>query len=155
MGECAQSLTSHSATRLIGKPDLAASDLIPGEYEGVHLPRAFCHLDGWNQEWRYMLCRAEWTTQPVATAGGLKLWESAVDLANFLLERFANPAAADGGSLRGNMRGMRVIELGCGHGLPGIICALAGAEVCFQVLAELKGSLQCQSSLVLAIESAL
>lgn len=32
---CAQSLTSHTATRLLGNPDLAASDLLPGEYEGV------------------------------------------------------------------------------------------------------------------------
>ena len=31
------------------------------------------------------------------------------------------------------MAGMRIIELGCGHGLPGIVCALAGAEVSFQV----------------------
>ena len=61
----------------------------------------------------------------------MKLWESAVDLARFLLERFSPPAAA---SVAGNsMAGMRVVELGCGHGLPGIVCALAGAEVCFQV----------------------
>ncbi len=65
-------------------------------------------------------------------AGGLKLWESAVDLARFLLERSSPPVSA-GAPCTGSMAGMRVIELGCGHGLPGIVCALAGAEVCFQV----------------------
>lgn len=63
--------------------------------------------------------------------GGLKLWESAVDLAQFLLDRFAPHTGVDGG-LRRHLLGKRVIELGCGHGLPGIVCGLAGAEVCFQ-----------------------
>lgn len=58
----------------------------------------------------------------------MKLWESAVDLARFLLDRFC-----DGGRTGGGMAGMRVLELGCGHGLPGIVCALAGAHVTFQV----------------------
>lgn len=31
------------------------------------------------------------------------------------------------------MQGKRVLELGCGHGMPGILAMLAGAEVHFQV----------------------
>jgi predicted nicotinamide N-methyase len=72
-------------------------------------------------------------------AGGLKLWESSVDLANVLVDRFWSPTADCGGRHHG-MRGMRVMELGCGHGLPGIVCALSGAEVCFQVLARAPGA---------------
>lgn len=73
-------------------------------------------------------------TRRCLVAGGLKLWESSVDLANVLVDRFWSPTADCGGRCQG-MRGMRVMELGCGHGLPGIVCALSGAEVCFQVLA--------------------
>ncbi len=31
------------------------------------------------------------------------------------------------------MQGKRVLELGCGHGLPGILALMCGAEVHFQV----------------------
>jgi predicted nicotinamide N-methyase len=30
------------------------------------------------------------------------------------------------------MQRLRVLELGCGHGLPGVLCLLAGSEVHFQ-----------------------
>ena len=54
--------------------------------------------------------------------GGAKLWECALDLAAFL----RSPEAPQ-------TRGARVLELGCGHGLPGCVAALQGAsEVVFQ-----------------------
>lgn len=65
----------------------AASDLIPGVYEG-----------------------------------GAKLWECALDLCGFLERSRTSPLLA----------GARVLELGCGHGLPGCVALQRGAvSVCF------------------------
>jgi SAM-dependent methyltransferase len=47
--------------------------------------------------------------------GGLKTWECALDLALFLREETRNPGA------------LRVLELGCGSGLPSIVAAMAAA----------------------------
>jgi len=92
-----------------------------------------------------------------AYEGGFKLWEGALDLCArlaatdqqgpSLLARIAEAAtaataeaAATGGgptaatppaALRRRRR-PRVLELGCGHGLPGVLCLLAGADVDFQ-----------------------
>lgn len=52
--------------------------------------------------------------------GGLKLWECAVDLVNVL-----QGEVKDG---RLSFRGKRVLELGCGHGLPGLYACLKGAS---------------------------
>jgi len=62
--------------------------------------------------------------------GGFKLWECSYDLCHVICDAFglqgqgtrglpAHPAAA--------LMDKRVVELGCGHGLPGILCLLAGA----------------------------
>eukprot|EP00004_Rigifila_ramosa_P019774 TRINITY_DN5061_c0_g1_i1.p1 TRINITY_DN5061_c0_g1~~TRINITY_DN5061_c0_g1_i1.p1 ORF type:complete len:289 (+),score=61.80 TRINITY_DN5061_c0_g1_i1:25-867(+) len=48
--------------------------------------------------------------------GGFKIWEGSVDLAQFL---FVNPQET---------MGRRVLELGCGGGIPGIVALLAGAQ---------------------------
>lgn len=62
--------------------------------------------------------------------GGAKLWECAVDLTRFLLENDAARDADAGFFLR--LKDARVLELGCGHGLPGLACAMRGArEVVF------------------------
>ncbi|MQL96131.1 hypothetical protein Taro_028804 [Colocasia esculenta] len=53
--------------------------------------------------------------------GGLKLWEGSVDLVNCLYSE-----VRDG---RLSLAGRRVLELGCGHGLPGIYACLQGAAV--------------------------
>ncbi len=58
---------------------------------------------------------------PNVYEGGLKIWESSVDLVRFML---------NGGI--GKLHGKRVIELGCGHGFPGILALQNGAsEVTF------------------------
>lgn len=52
--------------------------------------------------------------------GGLKVWECGIDLMEYLKENVS-------------IEGKRVLELGCGHGIPGIHCANEGAiEVVFQ-----------------------
>lgn len=52
--------------------------------------------------------------------GGLKVWECGNDLMDYLSKNVS-------------LEGKRVLELGCGHGIPGIYCANAGArEVVFQ-----------------------
>lgn len=64
--------------------------------------------------------------------GGAKLWECAVDLTRFLLENDSSAARdADAGFFL-RLKDARVLELGCGHGLPGLACAMRGArEVVF------------------------
>ncbi|KAI3980908.1 hypothetical protein MKX01_025473 [Papaver californicum] len=57
--------------------------------------------------------------------GGLKLWEGSLDLVKALHSEI------HGGKL--SLNGKRVLELGCGHGLPGIFTRIKGAsEVHFQ-----------------------
>lgn len=55
--------------------------------------------------------------------GGFKLWEGAIDLVEFLDKR----------KFDGIERGL---ELGCGHGLPGILALQAGVKMDFQDLNE-------------------
>lgn len=79
--------------------------------------------------------------------GGFKVWNCSLDLVGFLENQLNGMAVSDqpqpprknrakvnhlpGGSLRG----MRVIDLGCGHGLPGIYSLQQGAKyVAFQDL---------------------
>ncbi|KGN57226.1 histidine protein methyltransferase 1 homolog [Cucumis sativus] len=62
---------------------------------------------------------------PGTYEGGLKLWEGALDLVKALCEELEN------GHL--SFAGKRVLELGCGHGLPGIYaCLKDAAAVHFQ-----------------------
>ena len=57
---------------------------------------------------------------PSVYEGGLKIWKCSVDLVEYLIE----------GGLK--FEGKRVLEIGCGAGLPGIFTLLQGAEVDFQ-----------------------
>ncbi|TPX63388.1 hypothetical protein SpCBS45565_g06659 [Spizellomyces sp. 'palustris'] len=58
---------------------------------------------------------------PGVYEGGMKTWECAVDLVNYLAS--LDPA---------ELHGKRVIELGCGSSLPGIFCLTQDAMVDFQ-----------------------
>jgi len=51
--------------------------------------------------------------------GGLKIWECAIDLTEFIYSGLKD--------LKLNMEGKHVLELGCGAGLPGIMSAKIGA----------------------------
>ncbi|KAI8557872.1 hypothetical protein RHMOL_Rhmol04G0044500 [Rhododendron molle] len=53
--------------------------------------------------------------------GGLKLWEGSLDLVKSLKSELQDE--------RLSLNGKRVLELGCGHGLPGIWMGLEGAAV--------------------------
>lgn len=50
--------------------------------------------------------------------GGFKLWECSVDLCRYL---------CGGAGDAPRLQGAHVLELGCGHGLPGVLAALKGA----------------------------
>eukprot|EP00002_Diphylleia_rotans_P012616 TRINITY_DN2469_c0_g1_i2.p1 TRINITY_DN2469_c0_g1~~TRINITY_DN2469_c0_g1_i2.p1 ORF type:complete len:262 (+),score=51.91 TRINITY_DN2469_c0_g1_i2:74-859(+) len=54
--------------------------------------------------------------QPKVYEGGFKIWETTIDLIGFLIEQ------------RVVLNNKRVLELGCGGGLPGIFCAMNGAS---------------------------
>ena len=54
--------------------------------------------------------------------GGIKIWECALDLINFLPTKYS----------KSNLSNLNVLELGCGHGLPGIYFLLKGCNVTFQ-----------------------
>ncbi|KAJ2587100.1 hypothetical protein H4R99_008257 [Coemansia sp. RSA 1722] len=58
--------------------------------------------------------------------GGLKTWECSIDLLSFLVDRQADLGAA--------LRGMRVLEIGCGTGLPSlhILKTMPDTHVCMQ-----------------------
>ncbi|CAN0552581.1 unnamed protein product, partial [Ectocarpus sp. 12 AP-2014] len=72
--------------------------------------------------------------------GGLKVWEASLDLVEHVLSNSSSsPVGLDGGSGgdgsvgSGTGRPKSVLELGCGHGFPGIIALQQGvcARVCF------------------------
>lgn len=70
---------------------------------------------------------------PAKYEGGFKLWEGALDLANYLIARHQlTPGLLAQAVPDGSLRGKKVLELGCGHGLPGILCQMAGAAVHYQ-----------------------
>lgn len=57
---------------------------------------------------------------PSIYEGGMKIWECSLDLVDYLIERGIE------------FEGKRVLEIGCGAGLPGIFAVLKGAKVDFQ-----------------------
>ncbi|CAM9632514.1 unnamed protein product [Ectocarpus sp. 8 AP-2014] len=70
--------------------------------------------------------------------GGLKVWEASLDLVEHLLSNSSScPVGLDGGSGgdgsvgSGTGRPKSVLELGCGHGFPGIVALQQGVRVCF------------------------
>lgn len=71
---------------------------------------------------------------PGVYEGGLKIWECSRDLTEYLGERPDEYS---------DLRRRRVLELGCGAGLPGLHCLSAGACVDFQVALSLLQNTKC------------
>ncbi len=84
---------------------LGHSDLVPLVYEGRGVSNTQISLD---------------ETNTIQT-GGFKFWECASDLLAYLSEFGAD-----------YFQDKKVLEIGCGHGIPGIYILLCGAEVHFQ-----------------------
>ena len=58
-----------------------------------------------------------------------------MDLTQYIVHRCSESDEDPNSSSRTSLQGKRVLELGCGHGLPGLAAGLAGADlVIFQVL---------------------
>lgn len=66
--------------------------------------------------------------------GGFKVWECSIDLCNYLVEKYnLEGAESESSAPSRGLVGMSVLELGCGQGLPGILCLAKGADrVVFQ-----------------------
>ncbi|EFJ45855.1 hypothetical protein VOLCADRAFT_105747 [Volvox carteri f. nagariensis] len=66
--------------------------------------------------------------------GGFKLWECSLDLCKMLLQRYhvVPERVLSDPELASELQGKKVLELGCGHGLPGVLALMCGAEVHFQ-----------------------
>lgn len=122
-------MQSDVAASLLNSGKLAVSDLIPGEYEGAY--RAYTNISS-NSQKAPIGVRSEVLSWRL---GGFKLWECAVDLAKFLCQQWDIQEGIRGlsSSQATQLESVRVLELGCGHGVPGILAALVGAEVHFQV----------------------
>ena len=61
----------------------------------------------------------ESSSSSIDKLSGQKVWECSIDLC-LMLQRLEIP------------KGLRVLELGCGHGLPGLVCLSKGCTVYFQ-----------------------
>jgi hypothetical protein len=112
---------------------LAESDLIPGKYEGTNLliiPTSQTADGALGKIVTQMIFNEGWIAR--VDPGGFKLWECAVDLARFMCQHF-HLQDFDQHAYPQLPGCPRVLELGCGQGIPGILLLKAGADVHFQV----------------------
>ena len=72
-------------------------------------------------------------TGNILATGGFKLWECAIDLAAYLCRTWAIEHLSRDFEQAQTHGRQKVLELGCGHGLPGILAHMIGMDVCFQV----------------------
>ena len=122
---------SAAAAFLIKDASLQSSDLEPGKYEGIHYKRLLGPS-------LLIILRVGSESSPCVCEirmclGGFKLWEGAVDLAQHLCKEYnLDKLISSKTDPNHDLVGKRVLELGCGQGLPGIVPLLAGANVHFQ-----------------------
>ena len=79
------------------------------------------------------------STRSAYIAGGFKLWECGIDLAKYLIHLWEIKQGTrdqeSGFPGKQVSSSHRALELGCGHGLPGIVAAMAGMQIHFQARA--------------------
>lgn len=142
------------AAAALALDDIALADVVPGQYEGgaAALSTHWLSVVVFDAGHKGYVCL--FTRRFVHT--GFKLWEGAQDLMDVIVHRVVGPwptgirpaslSLADSSmmaTLPSTLQGTRVLELGCGHGLPGILCMLAGAEVVFHVRLCICGAMAC------------
>jgi hypothetical protein len=65
--------------------------------------------------------------------GGYKLWECSIDLADYVVHCCTKASNSAESLIGSRICGGQVLEAGCGHGIPGIVALLCGADsVCLQ-----------------------
>eukprot|EP00897_Mesotaenium_endlicherianum_P008099 jgi/Mesen1/7317/ME000376S06480 len=96
-----------------------AVDLKPFETETISLQRGLTLLRG-TVNTSQILGTSNTDLVPGKYEGGLKLWECTIDLIETLRREMQD------GHLQ--FRGKDVLELGCGHGLPGVVASIKGAS---------------------------
>ncbi|CAK8540597.1 unnamed protein product [Lathyrus sativus] len=106
---CVEVLASDSKVPLFGKPKFESVD-----FDGVTLLKGRV-----NTQQVFGLSNSDLV--PGKYEGGLKLWEGSLDLIKALRSEIKSELISFGGK--------RVLEVGCGHGLPGIYSLLEGAAV--------------------------
>ncbi|CAI8591760.1 unnamed protein product [Vicia faba] len=106
---CVEVLASDSKVPLFGKPKFESVD-----FDGVTLFKGRV-----NTQQVFGLSNSDLV--PGKYEGGLKLWEGSLDLIKALRSEIKSELISFGGK--------RVLEIGCGHGLPGIYSLLEGAAV--------------------------
>ncbi|CAL5191249.1 unnamed protein product [Lathyrus oleraceus] len=106
---CVEVLASDFKVPLFGKPKFESVD-----FDGVTLLKGRV-----NTQQVFGLSNSDLV--PGKYEGGLKLWEGSLDLIKALRSEIKSELISFGGK--------RVLEVGCGHGLPGIYSLLEGAAV--------------------------
>ncbi|XP_058739235.1 uncharacterized protein LOC131611150 [Vicia villosa] len=106
---CVEVLASDYKVPLFGKPKFESVD-----FDGVTLLKGRV-----NTQQVFGLSNSDLV--PGKYEGGLKLWEGSLDLIKALRSEIKSEVISFGGK--------RVLEIGCGHGLPGIYSLLEGAAV--------------------------
>ena len=121
-------VSSAAAAFLVKDANLQSSDLEPGKYEGIHYKWLLAPLPLAN-----LMVSCPRVFEIGLCLGGFKLWECAVDLAQHLCKEYnLDKLISSKTDPNHDLVGKRVLELGCGQGLPGIVPLLAGADVHFQ-----------------------
>lgn len=113
-------ITDEEASKALKDDQVLQNDLIPGKYEGTYFSSRPHNAT-------FSTARPPPHVSPpsMPPTGGFKLWEGSIDLARYLVEHIFKNCTT-------TVHSITVLELGCGHGIPGLVALLAGCTVDFQ-----------------------